>query len=842
MMAAKKSNPVLQLIGRIVDDRRLRTLSDAELLRRFLEQGDETAFHGLVRRHGPMVLDVCHSVLRNAADAEDAFQATFMVLVSQGSCVRKAASVASWLHGVAYRTACNARRRSAIRRRGESRVAAPEATQPDDLTWREVRAVVHEELGCLAERYQSALVLCYLQGKTHAEAAAELRLPLGTLKGRLERGRAMLRSRLVRRGLGATAGVVAAAWPASTAPASVPMLLSACTVKAAGAFAAERAATVLRPELVALTREVLRAMLHTRLKVVTLVWTFTALLGVGAGLAAFPIRADPPRGAQRAERPKASEAEGEARHQKGPAFGGGVVDAGTGKPVKGLAVVVRRLVAGKPAGQLKLKADAAGRFRFELPRDWADPPDARITVSVQAPPGYVAQPYRKNYGDWEDVGVRVDELRREQALGLLPYFDRVLLLSTKQIKGRVLDPHGKPAEGVQVLACSAHLKDNKVFPPRRVVRRTKTDADGRFAAEVASPGTVVLYLLPDQYAPRLVKLTDPAANLGDYKLQAGAKVSGKLVGIKNQILPGRWVRVGEPIGDPNTDANLDLWNVGFGSLARWCRTGPAGTFETAPLAPGEYEATAHDPGQDPVAGRARAGEPLDAWFPPQKVTVPAKGAPARVILKAEPHVNVEIKVADRDGKPRDAYALSVRITHDGKNYKVANLFGDSIVLLREFDNGRRVLRVPYGASSMEVFLLPRGLSDLCDYRPDKDAAEHRGWSVFLKDLDGDRTLEYVWAQGVQASLRLSTKDGSPPPEDVELKLVQKQKSPYGVPFPLSVGGGLYRLGFVRPDVPLRIEVTAIGYKPVTREVKLPAGKPHRLEVVLEKAPQKEKGK
>lgn len=869
-MALKKSNPVLQMIARMVDDQRLRTLSDAELLGRFLEQQDEAAFHGLVRRHGSMVLEVCRSVLRNTADAEDAFQATFMVLASKASSVRKAASLGSWLHGVAYRTACNAQRRAAIRWRCESQVATPEATRPDDLAWQEVRAIVHEEVRGLGEAYRAPLVLCYLEGKTHAEAATQLRLPVGTLKGRLERGRAMLRSRLVRRGLGPTAGVIAAAWPASAPSASVPKLLSAYTVKAAGAFAADQAATVLRPELVVLTREVLKIMLYTRLKSVALIVLVTGMLGGAGGLATFAVRADPAGESRSTERPavpeegakapdgaasagglafqqtplaspRAAESEGKARETKGSAFGGGVVDADTGKPVEGLAVVVGRLVAGKPAGELKLKADAAGRFRFELPRDWADPPDARITVSVQAPPGFVARPYRHNYSDRQDVGVSVDELRREQALGIPPYFDRILLVSfsTKQVKGRVLDPHGKPAEGVDVLACSVHLNE-KVG--QKMVRRTKTDADGRFAAEVASPGTVVLYLLPDQYAPWLVKLTDPADNLGDYKLQAGAKVRGKLLTVKNQLLPGRWVRVGEPIGEPAM-GDLDLWQVGFGSLARWCRIGPSGTFETAPLAPGEYEVTAHDPGEDPIAGRARVGEPLEGWFPPQQVTVPAKGAPKRVVLQAVPHVNVEIKVADRDGKPRDAGGLWVNFTHDGKDYNMVHLFGDMESANRHrYVNGRQVLRVPYGASNLRVLLLAwQGMSNVCDYRPGKDAAVQRGLTVYLKDdLDGDRKLEWVWAQGVDASLRISTKDGSPLPEETKLRVVSQRKDDLRPAYP--VGEGLYWLSNIHPDEPVRIEVTAIGYKPVAKEVKVPAGKPQRLEVVLEPLAQKDNGK
>ena len=121
------------MIARKADGQRLRTLSDAELLGRFLEQQDEAAFHGLVKRHGPMVLDVCHSVLHNAADAEDAFQATFMVLANKAGSVRKAESVGCRLHGVAYRTACNARRRAAVQRRCESQVATPEATEAEDM-------------------------------------------------------------------------------------------------------------------------------------------------------------------------------------------------------------------------------------------------------------------------------------------------------------------------------------------------------------------------------------------------------------------------------------------------------------------------------------------------------------------------------------------------------------------------------------------------------------------------------------------------------------------------------------------------------------------------------------
>jgi RNA polymerase sigma factor (sigma-70 family) len=247
---------------------------DSELLERFASRRDETAFAELVRRHGSMVLSVCRGVLHHWQDAEDAFQATFLVLARKAASVRKL-SLGGWLHTVAYHLACKARTRSARRRDVERQAEPAPACTPPDLTVRELLQAVHEELSRLPQKYRVPLVLCYLQERTQDEAARELGCSEDALRGRLYRGREWLRARLARRGLTLPAGL-SAFLLANGLAVAVPGSLADGAVRAAGGPAPAHVS--------ALAETGLRALAPLKVRGAALLGLALGMLGLAAGL------------------------------------------------------------------------------------------------------------------------------------------------------------------------------------------------------------------------------------------------------------------------------------------------------------------------------------------------------------------------------------------------------------------------------------------------------------------------------------------------------------------------------------------------------------------------------
>jgi RNA polymerase sigma factor (sigma-70 family) len=286
-------------------------LTDGELIDRFRtsrDEGGDRAFEALVTRHGPMVIGVCRNILDDPTDAHDAFQATFLVLARRAGSIRQRDSVGSWLYGVAVRVAARSRVAS-IRRRirdrrtlaaaGTVAMPATEARSTSSIDRDEGAALVHQELDRLPEKYRAPIVLCYLEGLTHDEAAARLSWPVGTVRSRLSRARDRLRSRLTRRGVTAPASLgPLSAWllgdpsaSSATATATLPVQLSTSLARSATRFAIGQLATTDSVSAVALrlAQGVLTTMMFKKLTIAGCAVLSLGLAGLGGGV--FLVRA-----------------------------------------------------------------------------------------------------------------------------------------------------------------------------------------------------------------------------------------------------------------------------------------------------------------------------------------------------------------------------------------------------------------------------------------------------------------------------------------------------------------------------------------------------------------------
>lgn len=272
--------------------------SDAELLQRFAVHRNEAAFVALLRRYGPLVWSVCRRVLAEEQAAEDAFQATFLVLVRKAQSVSKQASIRSWLYGVALRVALRARQQENVRRRREQETPSrPSGDTAVETSWQDVRPILDEEIQRLPEKYRLPIILCYLEGQTNDEAAKVLRCPRGTIATRLARARERLRFRLLRRGVTLSAGTLTAMLTDNALSASVPPLLLTSTAQAVLMGAASVSITTL-------TEGVLHTMFLSKLKMASVfVLILVAISGAGVGAYYLHAQTTAPRSETPAKKP-----------------------------------------------------------------------------------------------------------------------------------------------------------------------------------------------------------------------------------------------------------------------------------------------------------------------------------------------------------------------------------------------------------------------------------------------------------------------------------------------------------------------------------------------------------
>jgi RNA polymerase sigma factor (sigma-70 family) len=495
-MAESTLNDILRHLRGVCAAEAGRDLTDGELLERFVARREETAFALLVQRHGPMVLAVCRRVLHDVHAAEDAFQAAFLVLARRSASIRKRGSLASWLHAVAQRIALRARARAAAQRSRERQAAdMARAAALDELTWRELRSILDEEIGALPERYRAPVVLCYLEGKSYDQAARELGWPKSSLASRLSRARGVLRGRLTRRGVALSAAALAAGLAGRAAGAAVPALLAINTVKGASLVAAGKtAAGALSAEAIALGEESMKGIPGLKGKLLV-VLVLAGLVAGGAVLAARQLPAPPGEArAPEAEQPAASgkptPVPGKPAEPAQETFTyAGRVLGPDGKPLAGAKVYICGLTPGVIEFRKRTTSGEDGTFRFTVRRDEFG--DKGVVPPSRSPP----ERYVFIGATADGCGAACDGAGSPEERESLTLW----LPAEEIVRGRVVDLEGKPVAGVSLgayIRSSRADKDHKPLPydaPNDVGRYqgnvlpfdegqgdAVTDKDGRF--------------------------------------------------------------------------------------------------------------------------------------------------------------------------------------------------------------------------------------------------------------------------------------------------------------------------------------------------------------------------
>jgi RNA polymerase sigma factor (sigma-70 family) len=526
-MAATQTGIVVRHIRELVSADARVNLPDTELLGRFTAARDEAAFAALVRRHGGLVLGVCRRVLGNHADAEDAFQATFLVLARKAASIARQAALPSWLYQVAYRVAVKAKAQAATRQKHECRAEERTAADPlAEITGRELLGVLDEELQALGERQRAPLLLCYLQGHTCDEAARRLGCSARTLKRWLDQGRRCLARRLARRGLTLPAALLATGLSEAARAAEVPARLATASAQAALRITSQLdPATGVAPvsaAAVALAESVSRGAPALKLYSAALVFLFAGMLAVGAGTLAGVA------GSEAAQRPPA----GGPREQVAAAApfspllpmawpGKGVPAPTPGKPDRpgGVTVSARVLNAdGKPLAKAAVAlvgfigdTHRGGDLNAENARVLAQgqtDPEGRLRLAA---PGASLQEVKGFYVLARAPGhaLGLERLKPGQAT-----FEVSLSLKPERVvRGRLVDLQGQPADGVTVSVgwvgrlkngLSEGMSSTKAVRSLAVWPETvRTDAQGRFVVRGLAPtGTASLVVEDARYAPQ----------------------------------------------------------------------------------------------------------------------------------------------------------------------------------------------------------------------------------------------------------------------------------------------------------------------------------------------------
>jgi RNA polymerase sigma factor (sigma-70 family) len=522
--------------------------TDEQMLNRFLRGREEAAFAALVARHGPMVLGLCRRLLRDPHHAEDAFQATFLILARKAKALGKPELLGHWLYGVAYRVAVRARQRA---EREQARMAplAPDLTaagEEGDMGWRDLRPLLDAEINRLSVKHRQPVVLCYLEGKTCAEAARLLHCPQGTIKSRLAAARDLLQQRLTRRGLVLSTGMLAAALSAHRLSANVPSAWMTSTAKAALAAAAgQPLAGAVSASACTLTEGACRSMFIAKLRR-TLLLVLVGLIGLGAG--AF--------GLQKLAAPSSNRLEEEV--DDGP-----VRELAKSQPVKGLKLTLE--FAPAAAGEDQMPGDGTDRSKTFLRPDETDAETVKLKLTFT---NVGAQPIKLNaYGiywnlvKWAVTGPAKDSIR------ILPpaHIDR---FGPEAADYPVFQPGQSWSPSIEwpfpFKDSPANYYCLKTGPYRIQATYRPSPGKDTWLGEVSS-NEILLSVRPNPKTPAVRKMIENARFVGEKALdEACARERARLIAQGKRVVPPhteRWLADRKPLhADPEHDNWVIVWD------------------------------------------------------------------------------------------------------------------------------------------------------------------------------------------------------------------------------------------------------------------------------------------
>ncbi len=548
-----------------------------------------------------------------------------------------------------------------------------------------------------------------------------------------------------------------------------------------------------------------------------------AVAGLRADATPAPAPDEPKPSAPNAALPAQADAKGEALR-----YTGKVKDRETGRPIAGASVVVRREVAEFATGpqiiaETRHTTDADGAFAFTIPPEQVAEKRLYLELDVEHP----------DYASQNGFGYGLSLIRRDEARGQRPFFENIRLRPAKPVTGRVETPDGAPAEGVEVIATSRPGKpQNGPFEPSATTR-VRTDRDGRFRVPVTTPGLGMLWIVPDGLAPESRAIpSDRRGDFGPFTLQPGIALQGRAFDAKGRPIGGMFLQIDRNRESAPDREILDMLSSGD-HIARRAETDAEGRFAFGPLPPGVYVVQPTE--QHFVPGKGLIHRPLPGVFAAQKLTLKEGETPRPLEIRALPYVVLGGGWVDSKGRPRGGSSLIVSGTLDGQIWsKIVHPSAD----------GKFSEPVPHGMEGAQITMFP-GQFNSTRFRTGKGQKLEAGQVLMLGTLDRDlKDIELIRYDKTGVIVKATAKDGRPI-KDFEVggeyteeianagfRIGLKNGATTEVMFNRQDDGRL-RSDEIVPDRAVKITAYADGFKPASRQVKLPEGKVEEITVALE---------